>query len=274
MWSSGGAGSPRPTSCGRDGRPGPRDTAYAPPAATAPTAPSDSTRRRDSRGRGPAGAGDSRPLSSFRGSRLMTAQRARMTHRSRAPPRPTAPGPGLRSRHAHRKRSVTAQGDAGSGRRRDDPRVDRHRHAPPRAAPSSPTASCRTASASHAPRWRLAVPRSGRPRGLVVALHGFGGSADDAFNLGFADAVETSRMALVSVDGGDTYWHARRDGSDTGAMVREELVPMALSAAGLSHLAGHLPRLVDGRVRGPPPRRATSAGRGSAGWSPRARRCG
>jgi len=84
-----------------------------------------------------------------------------------------------------------------------------------------------------APRWRMAVPRSGRPRGLVVALHGFGGSADDAFNLGFADAVETSRMALVSVDGGDTYWHARRDGSDTGAMVREELVPLALSASGL-----------------------------------------
>lgn len=84
-----------------------------------------------------------------------------------------------------------------------------------------------------APRWRMAVPRSGRPRGLVVALHGFGGSADDAFNLGFADAVETSRMALVSVDGGDSYWHARKDGSDTGAMVRDELVPMALAAAGL-----------------------------------------
>src|SRR6476619_2136599 len=84
-----------------------------------------------------------------------------------------------------------------------------------------------------APRWRMAVPRSGRPRGRVVALHGFGGSAADAFTLGFADAVETSRMALVSVDGGDTYWHARRDGSDTGAMVREELVPLALSASGL-----------------------------------------
>jgi pimeloyl-ACP methyl ester carboxylesterase len=84
-----------------------------------------------------------------------------------------------------------------------------------------------------APRWRMAVPRSGRPLGLVVALHGFGGSADDAFNLGLADAVETSRMALVSVDGGDTYWHARRDGSDTGAMVRDELLPMAVAAAGL-----------------------------------------
>ncbi|WP_344256169.1 alpha/beta hydrolase-fold protein [Terrabacter carboxydivorans] len=84
-----------------------------------------------------------------------------------------------------------------------------------------------------APRWRMAVPRAARPRGLVVALHGFGGSADDAFDLGFGDAVETSRMALVSVDGGDTYWHARGDGSDTGAMVSDELVPMALAAAGL-----------------------------------------
>ena len=84
-----------------------------------------------------------------------------------------------------------------------------------------------------APRWRMAVPRAARPRGLVVALHGFGGSADDAFNLGFGDAVETSRMALVSVDGGNSYWHARSDGSDTGAMVRDALLPLALEAAGL-----------------------------------------
>ncbi|MGN6753590.1 MAG: hypothetical protein ACTHJJ_13685, partial [Intrasporangium sp.] len=61
-------------------------------------------------------------------------------------------------------------------------------------------------------RWRLAVPRTGRPRGLVVALPGFGGGADDAFGLGFGDAVERSRMALASVDGGKSYWHPRRDG--------------------------------------------------------------
>ena len=84
-----------------------------------------------------------------------------------------------------------------------------------------------------APRWRMAVPRTVRPRGLVVALHGFGGGADDAFDLGFGDAVEPSGMALASVDGGNSYWHPRRDGSDTGAMVRDELVPMALKAAGL-----------------------------------------
>ena len=85
-----------------------------------------------------------------------------------------------------------------------------------------------------APRWRMALPRSGASRGLVVALHGFGGSCDDAFDLGFAAAVETSRMALVSVDGGNGYWHPRRDGSDTGAMVREELIPLALEEAGLA----------------------------------------
>ena len=84
-----------------------------------------------------------------------------------------------------------------------------------------------------APRWRMAVPAAGAAHGLVVALHGFGGSADDTFNLGFADAVASSRMAVVSVDGGGTYWHRRRDGSDTGAMVRDELIPMALRASGL-----------------------------------------
>lgn len=40
-------------------------------------------------------------------------------------------------------------------------------------------------------------------------------------------------MALVSVDGGNGYWHARSDGSDTGAMVRDALLPLALEVAGL-----------------------------------------
>ncbi|WP_076260790.1 alpha/beta hydrolase-fold protein [Intrasporangium flavum] len=83
-------------------------------------------------------------------------------------------------------------------------------------------------------RWRLAVPRTSQPRGLVVALHGLGGGADDAFGLGFGDAVERSRMALASVDGGRSYWHPRRDGTDTGALVREELIPTALEASGLA----------------------------------------
>ena len=86
----------------------------------------------------------------------------------------------------------------------------------------------------HAPRWRLALPRSGPPRGLVISLHGFGATAETTFDLGYADAVEASRMALVSVDGGNGYWHGRNDGTDSGAMVREELVPLALDRSGLA----------------------------------------
>lgn len=84
------------------------------------------------------------------------------------------------------------------------------------------------------PHWRLAVPEDRSPRGLVVALHGFGGDADAAFDLGYGDAVATTGLALVSVDGGKGYWHKRRDGTDSGAMVREELIPLALSRCGLS----------------------------------------
>jgi dienelactone hydrolase len=83
------------------------------------------------------------------------------------------------------------------------------------------------------PRWRLAVPEGRAPRGLVVVLHGRGGDADAAFELGYADAVATTGLALVSVDGGNGYWHARRDGTDSGAMVREELIPLALRRCGL-----------------------------------------
>ncbi len=83
------------------------------------------------------------------------------------------------------------------------------------------------------PRWRLAVPQDRSPRGLVVALHGYGGNADAAFNLGYVDAVAATGLALVSVDGGNTYWHARRDGTDSGGMVRDELIPMALHRCGL-----------------------------------------
>ncbi len=82
-------------------------------------------------------------------------------------------------------------------------------------------------------RWRLALPDGHAPRGLVVVLHGRGGTADAAFDLGYADAVATTGLALVSVDGGNGYWHARRDGSDSGAMVREQLIPLALRRCGL-----------------------------------------
>ncbi len=85
------------------------------------------------------------------------------------------------------------------------------------------------------PRWLLATPRTGTPTGLVVALHGHGGTAQASFEggLDLQDHVEATGLAVVAVDGGDGYWHARRDGSDSGAMVTDDLVPMALRTVGL-----------------------------------------
>lgn len=70
-----------------------------------------------------------------------------------------------------------------------------------------------------------------------MVLHGRDGDADSAFDLGYADAVAVTGLALVSVDGGNGYWHARGDGTDSGAMVREELIPLALRRCGLSGTA-------------------------------------
>lgn len=80
--------------------------------------------------------------------------------------------------------------------------------------------------------WALAVPE-GTPRALVVSLHGKGGHAQGSVALGFHAAAVRAGLALVSVSGGDGYWHARRDGTDSGRLVLTELVPLALREAGL-----------------------------------------
>jgi len=87
----------------------------------------------------------------------------------------------------------------------------------------------------HRPQWLLAAPATGTPGGLLVSLHGHGGVARSSFEDGLElqDLVVGSRLAIVSVDGGVGYWHARADGSDTGAMVLDDLVPLALRATGL-----------------------------------------
>ncbi|MEP6798810.1 MAG: alpha/beta hydrolase-fold protein, partial [Lapillicoccus sp.] len=62
---------------------------------------------------------------------------------------------------------------------------------------------------------------------VVVVLHGKGGSWRDAFTA--LDLQQVPRTptpyAVVSVDGGGSYWHRRRDGEDAGAMVATELLP-------------------------------------------------
>jgi S-formylglutathione hydrolase FrmB len=90
--------------------------------------------------------------------------------------------------------------------------------------------------------WTIAYP-PGADRDLPVAvvLHGRGDNHASAFDPGYlgldrflAAAVQQGSrpFALASIDGGDTYWHARDSGEDAGAMVLDELVPL-LSDRGL-----------------------------------------
>lgn len=92
--------------------------------------------------------------------------------------------------------------------------------------------------------WTLALPPpglSGPPGGLqrpavpvLVELHGMGGdhrtSFGAALGLEYFLAAEVARsghrFAIVSVDGGDSYWHPRPGGEDAGAMVLDELLPI------------------------------------------------
>jgi enterochelin esterase-like enzyme len=105
------------------------------------------------------------------------------------------------------------------------------------------------ARAGIATNWVIAYPpgadpdRPRTPSGdrlpVCVVLHGKGDDAEDMVNLGYpnflAAAVRAGLppFALASVDGGTRYWHARKDGEDTGAMVLTEWIPR-IAAAGLA----------------------------------------
>lgn len=72
----------------------------------------------------------------------------------------------------------------------------------------------------------------------VIALHGVRGNANSVMDLGVEDGLaELAKagrppFAVVSVDGGDSYWHRRSNGEDSGTMVLEELIPL-LATKGL-----------------------------------------
>jgi S-formylglutathione hydrolase FrmB len=84
--------------------------------------------------------------------------------------------------------------------------------------------------------WVIAMP-PGQTRVLrpVIALHGVDGDANQVLDVGvengLAQLVRAGRppFAVVGVDGGNTYWHRRASGVDSGAMVLEELLPMLAS---------------------------------------------
>ena len=85
--------------------------------------------------------------------------------------------------------------------------------------------------------WGWATPPGVAPGGLPVllVLHGRGDDARAAFTrLGVHQFLAAhvagggSPLAVVSVDGGSTYWHPRANGDDPLAMLRGELFPRLL----------------------------------------------
>lgn len=82
--------------------------------------------------------------------------------------------------------------------------------------------------------WSIAHPPGDRRKlPAVVVLHGKGSDHTSAFaGLGLdrflAATVRAGArpFAIASVDGGDTYWHARDSGEDAGSMVVDEFIPL------------------------------------------------
>jgi S-formylglutathione hydrolase FrmB len=108
---------------------------------------------------------------------------------------------------------------------------------PPPAAAAAPTylsgSFISAARGGIETNWAIARP-PGQTQTLraVIALHGRGGNATAVMDLGVPDGLARAvnagspPFAVVSVDGGDTYWHKRASGADSGAMVLTELLPM------------------------------------------------
>ncbi len=81
--------------------------------------------------------------------------------------------------------------------------------------------------------YAMSMP-SEPPTVVLVGLHGRGGNHRDVFDhLGVHKFVAAAGLpyAVVSVDGGETFWRKRADGTDAQALVVDELLPLALTRA-------------------------------------------
>jgi pimeloyl-ACP methyl ester carboxylesterase len=77
-------------------------------------------------------------------------------------------------------------------------------------------------------RYGVSSP-SGAPDAVLICLHGRGGSHRDPFvDIGIHQFVAAAglRWKVAAVDGGESFWHARSDGTDAGRLVVDELLPL------------------------------------------------
>lgn len=86
--------------------------------------------------------------------------------------------------------------------------------------------------------WSVAAPAPAGVTGrqklpVAVFLHGTGSSNRFVFDVLGAQAVLQRHLddggppfAIAAVDGGDTWWHPRADGTDTQAMLLTEFIPL------------------------------------------------
>ncbi len=118
----------------------------------------------------------------------------------------------------------------------EPPRLRRSSSPRPPAAPCRPRLTGSFISAARGgikTNYVIAMPpgQNGMLR-PVIALHGMDGDATQMLEFGveegLANLVKQGKppFAVVGVDGGNTYWHRRAEGGDSGAMVLEELLPM------------------------------------------------
>jgi len=101
-------------------------------------------------------------------------------------------------------------------------------------APTYLTGSFVSAARGGVPtEWVIArPPGQTAPLRPVILLHGKDAHATGLMALGveqfLADAVGASvpPFAIAAADGGNSYWHKRASGEDSGAMVLDEFIPM------------------------------------------------
>lgn len=81
--------------------------------------------------------------------------------------------------------------------------------------------------------WIIArPPNQTGPLRAVIALHGMDSDAAGVMSLGVEDALAGvvanggTPFAVVAADGGNSFWHPRASGEDSGAMVLNELIPL------------------------------------------------